>query len=203
MENRRMENPKELVKKSRATWWEDGLTEIVSGKGLILVAFSGIMKDIASGNAKIFWTLLFILSLLGIAIRGQWLIRWLKKQLVWPFTGYAVPHKERWSLKTSLLIIIIVSLFFSILVLKLEGIVALLTGLFAFLIYSGIGQFSGLHRFYYEGAIGLLSGILLSILGVPSPLSIYSVLGIVGIVSTLSGVIVYLKFRKGLKVSYE
>lgn len=73
-----MENPKELVKKSRASWWEDGLTEIIGGKGLILIALFGLFKDITSGGAQKIFSILFVLSVFGVAFGGQWFIHYLK-----------------------------------------------------------------------------------------------------------------------------
>jgi hypothetical protein len=203
MENRRMENPKELVRKSRASWWEDGLTEMIGGKGLILIALLGLFKDMTSGGAQKILSIFFVLSVFGVAFGGQWLIRYLKSLLVWPLRGYSIPQKEGWGLRSLLPLAVIIIILLGSFLLNWDRIIASLSGIFILLIYAGVGHFSGLKRFYLAGTVGLLSGILLSILGVPSPRSIYFLLGITGVVSTLSGIIVFLKFRRGLEVSHE
>jgi len=198
-----MENPKELVRKSRASWWEDGLTEMIGGKGLILIALLGLLKDMTSGDIQKILSIFFVLSVFGVAFGGQWLIRYLKRIFVWPVKGYSIPQKQAWGLRTLLPLAVILVILLGSFLLNWDRIIASLSGIFVFLIYAGVGQFSGLKRFYFAGTVGLLFGILLTVMGVSSPQSIYFLLGIIGIVSTSSGIIAFLKFRKGLKVPYE
>jgi hypothetical protein len=193
-------DPRELLKGARASWWEDGLTEAVTGLSLLIIGLLGVLKDTSSGRAENILSFIYTFGLLTIIFSAQWIIRLLKRKLVWPWTGYAYPKRQRLDMRFAISFLILLLLLFSVFLLKTERLQGFLSGLFIFTFFSGLARYNGLKRFYIPSLAGLLSGIGFSLTGVTFPISFHLIFVIVGILMGATGIVVFSRFRRGAEV---
>ncbi len=195
-----MDSIERIKKNARASWWEDGLTEIISGIGVILIGLYGLFSKMAGGSVSRYADILFIVVLLAIIFAVRYLIIWAKRNFVWPHTGYAMPkqNSERvflWSIVAIALLLFLILLTFY----KPElysFLLSLAVTLFVAGVYASIAIYSQLKRFWLYSAVGLLTGLFLTFTNPDPEMVIFVLLLATGIVSTIGGLIQFGRFRK-------
>lgn len=191
------------IQKARASWWEDGLAEIVSGLGLTFLGALGLWKERIPASSRGFWDFLWLFLLLTISLGTPYLVRWLKRRWIWPKTGYAHPLGRRWDPRSvlqflGLLLLVGVATFLSPPVLS-----GILAGLFLFLILYHIARFSGLWRFLFIGLTILALSLIMGALALPLPQAILSLLSATGVLLLISGIHTWIRFRHSLKEAHD
>ena len=187
------------IQKARASWWEDGLAEIMSGLGLIVVGVLGFVKESTNQSPGGFWDFIYLGVLLAVSLGTPHLVRNLKRRWIWPKTGYAEPQGRKWDLKAFFWFLGLF-LILGVLVLwrpsRLSGV---LEGLFFFLILYSIARFSGLRRFLYIGLLSLLLGAALGFSSISPPQGFFLLLSGTGVFLLISGLFTWNRFWKTLR----
>lgn len=214
---------KKVIQDVRASWWEDGLVEVMSGCIFVFMAVCFLLIESLSGaNLKRGLEIGFTLLLIIFAIRANWVKRYLKRIFIWPKTGYSQPQLNLKSkIVFSLVFILIIgntvlsSLwplyqsnnfdiklpdFFVFLNSYRDGVVA---GLVIFLVYFSVYLSIKKKRFLVTGILGLCAGITAELtLTMLNPhrdtiLYVYAIiLATIGIYSLSTGIPRFLRFRK-------
>ncbi len=214
---------KKVIQDVRASWWEDGLIEVMSG-GLFMfmAAWFALMEFIPDANLKKGLEIGFYAVLIIFAISSAWVKRHFKKKYIWPKTGYARPQMSRKSKIVFLLVFVLIILNMVLIFLwqlyqsgtsnvELPGFFIILNsyregffiGSFVFLAYFAVYLSINKKRFLITGILGLCSGIIaasiLTIFNLDySRMIVATILGIIGVYSLCTGIPRFLRFRRQL-----
>ncbi len=186
----------EIRKRARASWWEDGLTEMISGLGILLIGLYGFLMNASTGSIySLAEKGLFVLILLSIFL-VRYLIRRAKEKWVWPFTGYSIPSRSRgiWTMGGVVLALIMIVLI--LLAHDKPVIYEASLSIFVSIILSSIAIYSGLKRFWIYAAISLITGLISIYMGADSEIFPFVLLTITGAAMTASGIILFSRFKK-------
>ena len=162
----------QFAQRPRRYWFEDGLTELVSGGLFLLIGVFSLIEGLAPPHSQ-------IMRIGGIAglitmMVGPWLarpiIRWLKERLTYPRTGYVSfrqPKKSRRAI--TMIVALIVSAAVVWILMLLPGSldwIPLIEGaaVGTFLFYQG--QSFNLTRFYILATLAAALGVGLSLAGI-------------------------------------
>jgi hypothetical protein len=220
-ENSNINEVEKFIQDVRASWWEDGLIEVMSGCiFLFMAAWFWIMEFIPDTVLKKGLEIGFYAFLIIFAVSSAWVKRCFKEKYVWPEAGYARPQMSRKSkIVLSLvlfLIVVNIALVFLWQIYQSSASTVELPGFFVFLNSYGEGFFIGLlvflayfavylsikkKRFLIASILGLCSGIItsliLNILNLKSSRILAAImLGVIGIYSLSAGIPRFLRFRK-------
>jgi hypothetical protein len=211
---------KKVIQNVRASWWEDGLVEIISGIVFILVAgLLSVMEFVSNQNLQTILVIVFVSVMIALAILGRWFKRALKKKYVWQKTGYSKPGIGRMSSLayifafTLLIFYVGLSLHiflryksigqipggitsFYFLSTKSNWFFASFIGIFIFFVYLAVYLASGLKRFLLTGLLALVSGVTCAFFSGNELTIAITILVIIGIYSLLNGIPRFLRFRK-------
>jgi len=212
---------KDTVRKVRASWWEDGLVEVMSGSIFVfMAAFFCMIEFLPDINLKKGLEIGFYSALIIFAISSAWVKRYFKKRYIWPKAGYSQPQMSRKSKIVLFLvfILIIVNIVLSSLWqlyqnsssnVKLPVVFTILNsyregffiGSFVFLAYFSVYLSINKKRFLIVGILGLCSGIIAEFILTSfnldrSRIIAATILGIIGIYSLSTGIPRFLRFRK-------
>ncbi len=199
---RKEENIEDLKKKVHQSWYEDGLFEISFGICYLIVGLmfvSPIMRFLHGSRISIvFLRLIVVLAIVG----GSFLlIRKLKEKVVWNRTGYSA--RRDYNPKMVLILAFVTFLFFGFYILDLSflssGISTLLLGLIMFFVFiTQYVQAGKPIRFLILSPIPLLVAGINYILGLTPDDGLFLMIYILGCTFLISGVIVYMNFRRKL-----
>ena len=194
-----MREAKMWIKKARASWWEDGIVEIVVGVALLIIGLAGFLSNHLTGGAGVMLRVVWMLSLFVFVVFGRRIVKAFKTRFVWPKYGYAEPLDRRegrggllWST------VIIVSLVLSIVFYR-KPVANFLISIIPAGVFIYISQFSGLKRFVFIAVLTLLTGIVLTILEVNFSDSVGIILVASGIFLLISGLIAWEKFKREME----
>jgi hypothetical protein len=213
-ENNDINEAKKVVQDVRASWWEDGLIEVMSGcVFLFMAAWFAIMEFIPDTNLKKGLEIGFYAVLIIFAISSAWIKRHFKKKYIWPKTGYAQPQMNKKSkvvLSLVFFLIIIDIILIALWQIYQNGasefnLPGFLTKINSYRQGFFIGSFVFLSinkkRFLIAGILGFCSGIIAS-----SILIIFNlnrdrivaaiILGVIGVYSLSSGIPRFRKFKR-------
>ena len=184
-----------MVRRARRAWWEDGITEIVSGLGLLILGLLGFQKEMVPESQNLTWQLAWILWLGVLIVGGNFLIRWLKARYVWPVAGYATPRQDRngqWAgaFFLALIFLVVVAAWDPL------HLGAMIAGLPLFVFLLALHRYTRLRRFLVIGVLALLEGPLLALLSLNAMASLHLILGTVGFLFCLSGLWNWQRFRR-------
>lgn len=217
---------KDTVRKARASWWEDGLVEVMSGAVFVFMAvliavfeFLNFHLTVMGKTSRFSILVVFFIPILLLVLAPR-VKRGLKCKFVWPKLGYSKPRMS-WKSKIVYLLAFIVLIGYVTLTfiwhLKRSSILgsrlmaffsfvnsygeAIFIGLFIFLIYFGIYLSANKKRFLITGILGLCAGIIaaptLTILKPQRDTVLFIiVLGTIGVYSLFTGIPRFLLFRK-------
>jgi hypothetical protein len=215
---------KKVIQSVRASWWEDGLIEVMSGCVFVfMAAFFCLIEFLPDTNLKKGLEIGFYAVLIIFAISSAWVKRHFKKKYIWPKTGYARPQMSKKSRGVFLFVFVLILLNILLIVLwqiyqssasevSLPGFFAILNyyrqgffiGSFVFLAYFAVYLSMEKKRFLVAGILGLCSGIIAS-----SILRVFDlnrdrimaaiILGVIGVYSLSTGIPRFLRFRKANK----
>ena len=185
-----------LIKKARSSWWEDGIVEIYTGSGILLIGILGILSKTTSGIMAPIYTFSWVILLLLLTFLGQKFIRLLKKHLVWSKYGYAEPEKRRATLRNGKWAIGALICMLGAVILYTRPISTILISCFILAVFMGIFEYSGLSRFAIIGVINLIAGVILFLYGVKVDIGVFINLLLSGVLLFFSGLITWNKFRK-------
>ena len=195
----KQESLEKWIQKARASWWEDGLTEILSGIGLTLIAISGILKEHTSGRAADFWGFAWVVILVGFSVGGKFLLQWIKRRWIWPRAGYAHPGSQRFDVRVVPELLLILLVFIALIVWEPPVLTGLLSGLFIFLVLFRIYRYSRIKRFLGYGILALIGGFILAFVRLSFGDALMSVLGLVGVAQLWGGISQFRRFIKMLR----
>ncbi len=195
MEGKKVEVNK-LIKKARASWWEDGIVEMFTGTGLIIIGILGELTANSKGRSAYIFSIAWTVFLLVFVLLGQKIVKLIKKKLVWSTAGYAQPAKERATFKNGKWPIFALLCMFGSAIFYKHPISSLLISCFVFAIFMSIFEYSGLARFAVIGILNLIVGIILFILGFPVSTGVFVNLLVSGILLSLTGIVTWNRFQK-------
>jgi hypothetical protein len=212
---------KKVIQNVRASWWEDGLIEVMSGcVFLLMAAWFCMMEFIPDTTLRKGLEIGFYAVLILFAISSAWVKRYFKKKYVWPKTGYARPQMSRKSKVALFLVLVLIIMNIALIslwqiyqnsasALKQPGFFAILNsyregffiGSFVFLAYFSVYLSINKRRFLITGILGICSGmfaeLILTILNLDySRIVAAIILGTIGIYSLSTGIPRFLRFRK-------
>lgn len=212
---------KDAVRNIRASWWEDGLIEVMSGCVFVfMAAFFCMIEFLPDTNLKKGLEIGFYTILIIFAISSAWIKRHFKKKYIWPKTGYAQPQMNKKSKVVLSLVFFLIIVNIILIALWqmyqnsaskviLPGFLSIVNsyrqgffiGSFVFLAYFAVYISINKKRFWVAGILGLCSGII-----APAILTIFDlnrdrlvaaiVLGVIGVYSLSTGIPRLLRFRK-------
>lgn len=187
-----------IQKRTRRYWFDDGLAEIASGSGFLLVALYLVLAHAFAGRTPgAVLDTAFPLAVVVIVLAARRLIRATKDRLVHPRTGYVSfqeRRSNRWA-NSALSAVIAVAVVF--LIVRMPGLRAWIPALFGLMLAAGFlafGRKAGVLRFPLEGLSCAILGLVLSILHVDSAISLMLAwLGVVLIAGGAAALAAYLR----------
>jgi hypothetical protein len=212
---------RKVIRDVRASWWEDGLIEVMSGFiFLFMAAWFCMMEFVPDSTLKKGLEVGFYAVLILFAISSAWIKRYFKKKYVWPKTGYARPQIIRKSKIVFLFVFVLIILnivlislwqlyqngasnvklpaFFTTINSYREG---FFVGSVVFLAYFSVYLSIKERRFLMTGILGFCSGIFAELILTTFDLN-YSrmiaaiILGVIGFSSLFTGTPRFVRFRK-------
>jgi hypothetical protein len=200
---KKAENVEDLKNKVYRTWYEDGIFEICFGICCIVIGLIFLSPVIEfmptiSRLSKVFLHLVLALAIVGVTF---WSIRKSKEKVVWRKTGYSV-IKDYYPKSVWIILSLILFSFgfavFSIRFLSNEITIFLFGLVMAFAFVAEYIQAGKIKRFLSFSFLPPLIAGGSSLLGVIWEDSIFLVVYILGCALLISGVIVYMNFRRKL-----
>ncbi len=188
---------KRMVRKARASWWDDGIVEMVSGGSLVVIGGVGLL--VSRFPDSLFFKLVWILVLFGLILGGKRVVRWLKSRYVWPEYGYAEPSRKGGAGSLVWVVVAMVALFLSVILFE-HPVANFLISLVPFCIFLSVAQYAGLNRFVVFGFLTLLAGIGLAFLRVKFNDAVSIELLFAGGVLIVSGIFRWSSLKRRAKV---
>ncbi len=150
--------PQEIVRKSKAMWWADGIPELVTGVTAAVLSLIVYLQNRLAGCRMCTIALTFIMML--VIYIGPRIISSIKSRTSWQKVGYSIPLKSvQW--KGVRLIVGLVTLVFATLVIILwPGIWWAFMAAIPFFVFMSVWLQSGLVRFAVYSLIDGLTPIL-------------------------------------------
>jgi len=192
-----------LKNKVFQTWVEDGMYEICFGICCLVVSLvftSPIVKILPHGSSLSVSFLHLILAL-AIVAGAFWIVRKLKEKFIWRKVGYSVIKdyypKSVW-IVLGLIFLFLVFAVFSIRFLSDEITVCLFGLVMSFGFVAEYIQAGKTKRFLFFSFLPILIAGVSSLLGVTWEDSIFLMIFILGCALLISGVIVYVNFKRKL-----
>ncbi len=210
-----------VIQNVRASWWEDGLVEVMSGSIFVfMAAFFCMIEFLPDTNLKKGLEIGFYAVLIIFAISSNWFKRYFKEKFIWTETGYSQPQMSRKSKIVLFLVFVLIVVnivlaslwqlyqnsvfslnlpnFFAVLRSYQEG---LFIGLCIFLVYLSVYLSINKKRFLIAGVLGLCSGIFAELILTTfnldySRIIAATILGTIGIFSLFTGIPRFGRFRK-------
>ncbi len=195
MDPRGVKSPERLVFQARAAWWEDGLAEMVSGIGLVVIGLLGWRKATLPPEASTPWDLAWTLAVLVFAVGGPFVVRWLKARWVWPRTGYAKPRRER-SLGVILGFLLALGVLALLLVWNPPFLGPLWAGGTMFLLLFSWYRYARVFRFLVIGIVILLLSGILAFLQISAEVALFLTLAFTGLAFLVTGTQAWIRFQK-------
>ncbi len=195
MEKKRVEVDK-LIKKARASWWEDGIVEIFTGLGLIIIAALQVLISNTRGKSALIFSLSWTIFLFLFILFGQKIVKLIKEKLIWSTKGYAKPAKERTTFKNGKWAIFALLCMFGSVVLYTHPVSSLLISCFVFAIFISIFEYSGLTRFAAIAIVNVIAGIIMLVLGYTVVTGVIINLLVTGSLLFFTGIVTWNRFKK-------
>jgi hypothetical protein len=219
-EKNNVDKVKKIMRDVRASWWEDGMVELISGIVFIVVAgLLSVMEFVSNEKLQAVLGIVCVSVMVALAVLARWFKRQLKEKYVWPKTGYSKPGIGK---KPSLLYIIAfeflalyigLSLYiflkfkttnqipvgiasFYLLDTKSNWFFAGFIGIFIFFVYFAVYLASGLKRFLLTGLLALGSGAVCAFFSGNELIIAITIMIVIGVYSLLNGIPRFLNFRK-------
>ncbi len=188
----------EMMRRARSAWWEDGITEIVSGLGLLILGFLGFQKEMLPAPRNMGWQLAWTVWLGVFIVGGNLLIRRLKARYVWPVAGYATPRQDRdwrWAgaFFLTLILLVVVAAW------NPPHFGAAIAGLPLFIFLLALYRYTRLRRFLVIGTLALVEGLVLALFPLNATAALHLILGTIGLFFCFSGLWNWLRFRRRLQ----
>jgi len=197
---KKAENIGDLKKKVHKDWYEDGMFEIGFGMLYLIVGLMFIspgMKFLHGPRlSMVFLRLVVVLAIVGGIF---WLIRKFKERVVWNRAGYSA--RRDYNPKTVLILTVVIFLFFGFYVLSFRllpsGISTFSLGFMMFFVFVAQYIQAGKPiRFLVFSLIPLLVAGVNYFLGSTLDDGLFLMIYILGCTFLISGVIVYVNFRR-------
>jgi Na+/melibiose symporter-like transporter len=222
-EKNNVDKIKKIMEDVRASWWEDGMVEIMSGMVFIVVAgLLSVMEFVPNEKLQAVLGVVCVAVMVALAILARWFKRHLKEKYVWPKTGYSKPRVGK---KPSLLYILAfeflalyigLSLYiflkfkstnqipvgiasFYLVNTKSNWVFAGFIGFFIFFVYFAVYLASGLKRFILTGLLALVSGVVCAFFSGNELIIAITIMVVIGVYSLLNGIPRFVNFRKDEK----
>ncbi len=187
----------DIQKKVRSSWWADGIPDMVSGIGLLIIGLLTVFQNnLESAYGTIGGVAYYILFLI-IILAAQSIIKWAKSRWSWPHTGYAI-IKRNITAKDVLIFLgamVLIGLTLFIQNPLLKGIAL---GLFAAVIMWGIYTYSGFGRFLWYALTAFISSVVAGLVSSSTDIMVGAMLGATGLVMFLTGIVVFSNFRRSI-----
>ncbi len=199
---KKSEKVEDLKKKVHRAWYEDGIFEIGFGMLYLIVGLvfvSPIMKFLHGSRLSIvFLRLIVVLAIVGGI---SWLIRKFKEKVVWNKAGYSA--RRDYNPKMVLILAVVIFLFFGFYILDLSfllsGISTFLLGFIMFFVFVAQYVQAGKPiRFLVLSPIPLLVAGVNYLLGLTPDDGLFLMIYILGCTFLISGVVVYVNFKRKL-----
>lgn len=217
---------KKVIRDVSASWWEDGLVEVISGTVFVFIAVLIFIAELLnyhlfleSKTAEVF-SMLVALMFVFLLMLAPPIKRALKGKFIWSKVGYSRPQvscKSKMAYFLAAVILIGYVMFNALYVLARSRVLSgrlpaflsfiyfygesIFVGLFIFLIYLGIYFSANKKRFLTTGILGLCAAVIsaptLAFLNPRRDTVLFIVvLGVIGIYSLSTGIPRFLEFRK-------
>ncbi|HWQ46744.1 MAG TPA: hypothetical protein VN376_07745 [Longilinea sp.] len=193
-----------IRKRTQQYWYVDGISELGGGAALFLVgAFYLALELLSSSPLKAVLTgFLQPVIILGLIFACRYAVRKLKEKITYPRSGF-VQYRERTS-KRRWFVALVSGAVGALTTIGLSlasewirlTIIPVICGFFMSLLEFYIGSVIGVARFYWLAAVPLLTGIILSIVGVSDQMAIAILLGGTGLMWMISGAFVLAAYLK-------
>lgn len=193
------EDVKQVEKRVRRYWYEDGIAELSSG-GLFIILGLYFSAQGFFGETSLVSIILqvsLVLLLAGGIFGLRWLVNTLKERLTYPRTGYVEYRVNNRNDRKRRMMVVVLALIISmasiVLIDFIRGLdsMVLISGLLVGVIFIALrGKASGLKRFYLLGGFSILLGIGLAFVGLSQAYSLGLFYGLLGIAIVISGGIV-------------
>ncbi len=220
-ENNNVDKVKKVMGDVKASWWEDGMVEIISGIVFIVVAgLLSVMEFVSNEKLQAVLGVVCVSVMVALAVLARWFKRQLKEKYVWPKTGYSKPGIGK---KPSLLYILsfeflvlyvglILYIFlkfkttnqipvgiasFYLVSTKSNWFFAGFIGFFIFFVYFAVYLASGLKRFLLTGLLALGSGGVCAFFSGNESMIAITIMVTIGIYSLFTGIPRFLISRRG------
>ncbi len=185
------------------SWYEDGMFEIGVGVLFLFIAL-GLYLGSRFGlpaHFNLIVKLLWSAAYIGLGFGTFWLVRKLKEKFVWRKVGYSVIKdyypKSVWVV-LSLIFLFVVFAMFSIRFLSNEITIFLFGLVITFAFVAEYIQAGKIKRFLFFSFLSILIAGVSSLLGITWRDSIFLMVYVLGCALLISGVIVYMNFRRKL-----
>ncbi len=195
MEEKRVEVDK-LIKKARAYWWEDGIVEIFTGLGLIIIAALQVLISNTRGKSALIFSLSWTIFLFLFILFGQKIVKLIKEKLVWSTKGYAKPVNDRRTFKNRKWAIFALLCMLGSFILYTRPLSSLLISCFVFAIFISIFEYSGLARFAAIAIVNVIAGIIMFVLGYTVVTGVIINLLVTGALLFFTGIVTWNRFKK-------
>jgi hypothetical protein len=200
MENSEM---KEVERRVKRYWYEDGLAEMASGGIFILLGlYFSIQGLFVEGSlVSVLLQSSLVLIMVGGAFGVRWLVNTLKARMTYPRTGYVEYRVNEKSVKIRRYVVagvaMIIAIASIVLIDYIRGLdsMVLVNGLLVGIIFIALrGKSSGLKRFYLLGGIAILLGVALSFSGLGQAYNLGLFNGLIGLAIVISGAFVLRRY---------
>ncbi len=189
-----------IRKEARASWWEDGITEIVAGLGVLVIGSVGISGYALEGRVPPWSYAVFILLMVALAFGIRWVVLWAKERWVWPHTGYSVVKGRGGKYLIPFYLIVFALLALAFLFPSYTPIVG---GTVGAVILVSLALYNGLRRFYALALLSFVLGILLYSVGIRDDRATFLILIGVGSVMFFLGVLRFARFKREVSSAHE
>lgn len=193
------ENLEKWIQKARGSWWEDGLTEILSGISLVLLGVFGILMHRISGRTSDLLEFAWVVILVGFLVGSKYLVQWIKQRWIWHRAGYAHPGNQKISIRTILGLLLIVAAFIILVLAEPPYLTDLFPGFLIFVVLFFVYRYTGIRRFLAYSIIAVLGGIVLVFIRLPFSDEVMYLLVVVGTALLLGGIWQFHRFMRILQ----
>lgn len=189
----------QVEKRTRRYWFDDGLAEIGTGAGFLLVALSLLFARAFEDRLGRWVNLTFIVAVMIGTFVGQYAVRVAKDRYVHPRTGYvsfARPPANRWA---NAALGVVIGAIFAFAVSGARGLAEWIPTLIGVMLAAGLlafGRITGRLRFPLAGISCAAVGLLLSMLRFSENLAAGLLFAWTGIVLVAGGIAAFRAYMR-------
>ena len=187
----------DIQKKVRGSWWADGIPDIVSGIGLLIIGILTMFRDAMESAYGAIGGVAYIVSFALIVLAVQYMVKWAKGRWSWPYSGYSIPRRNI-TLRDVIIFLIAMGMVGIAFFLQNTLLKSIALGLFSAVILVGISLYSGFKRFYWYALVALATSIVSGLLSYSTDVIVGAMLGATGLVMFLTGIVVFSNFRRSI-----